>query len=147
MRRDVFDRPHSAIIDGGTQLPLLCQPGTHWYYHRIAVDILGQVIQVVLGMALGDFLKERLFTPLGMVATAFAVPADTVRRLAALYSSEKLYNPPLVPPDDTPMIDDVTLPTVAPSGGGGLVHGQRIGDMRPRALLGMAGRDYIHNCV
>jgi CubicO group peptidase (beta-lactamase class C family) len=114
------DRPLSAIIDDVAQLPLLYQPGTHWYY-SIAVDVLGQVIQVVSGMALEEFLRERLFTPLGMVDTAFAVPPEKVHRLAALYSSEALYSPQLVPPRETPMIGDVTLPTVAPSGGGGLV--------------------------
>jgi CubicO group peptidase (beta-lactamase class C family) len=116
------DRPLSAVIDDVAQLPLLYQPGTRWYY-SIAVDVLGQVIQVVSGMPLEEFLQERLFTPLGMVDTAFAVPADKVQRLAALYASdaEALYRPHLVAPSDTPAIGDVTLPTAAPSGGGGLV--------------------------
>jgi CubicO group peptidase (beta-lactamase class C family) len=116
------DRPLSAIIEDVAQLPLLYQPGTHWYY-SIAVDVLGQVIQVVSGRLLEEFLQERLFTPLGMVDTAFTVPADKVHRLAALYASdaEALYRPHVVAPGDVPLIGDVTLPTVAPSGGAGLV--------------------------
>jgi len=114
------DRPLSAIIDDVAQLPLVYQPGTQWYY-SIAVDVLGQVIQVVSGMPLDEFLKDRIFTPLGMVDTAFTVPADKAQRLAALYSSKALYSPQLVAPSAAPLVGDVTLPTAAPSGGGGLV--------------------------
>jgi CubicO group peptidase (beta-lactamase class C family) len=96
------DRLLSEIIDDVARLPLAFQPGTRWYY-SIAVDVLGQVIQVVSEMALEDFLRERIFKPLGMVDTAFSVPPEKVNRLAPLYASEKLYNPQRLPPDAAPI--------------------------------------------
>ena len=56
-------------------LPLLYEPGTFFEYSR-ATDVLGRVIEVVSGQSLPDFLRERIFDPLGMPDTAFTVPRD-----------------------------------------------------------------------
>lgn len=67
-------------------LPLLFQPGSEWNY-SMAIDVLGRVIEVISGQPLDQFLRERIFQPLGMVDTAFHVPADHTDRLAALYGA------------------------------------------------------------
>jgi CubicO group peptidase (beta-lactamase class C family) len=54
-------------------LPLAKEPGTCWEYSR-ATDVLGAVVEVASGQALGAFLRERIFSPLGMKDTGFAVP-------------------------------------------------------------------------
>lgn len=65
--------------------PLVCQPGEAWEY-GLNTDVLGYVIEVVSGKSLEEFCRERLFGPLKMNDTTFAVPKDKQNRLAALYS-------------------------------------------------------------
>ena len=47
------------------ELPLAFMPGTTWQY-GLSADVLGAVIEVVSGMSYGEFLKKRIFEPLGM---------------------------------------------------------------------------------
>jgi CubicO group peptidase (beta-lactamase class C family) len=63
------------------QAPLAYQPGTTWEY-SLAVDVLGRVIEKVSGQRLGAFLDERLFKPLKMNDTGFALAQDKMARLA-----------------------------------------------------------------
>lgn len=65
-------------------LPLTYHPGEKWEYSR-SIDLLGFVIEKVSGEPLGDFLARRLFAPLGMVDTAFYVPAEKRGRFAMIY--------------------------------------------------------------
>jgi CubicO group peptidase (beta-lactamase class C family) len=72
------------IVKFFTTLPLTSHPGVKWEYSR-SIDLLGFVIEDVSGKPLADFLKERLFDPLGMVDTAFHVPAEKLDRFAMIY--------------------------------------------------------------
>ncbi|WP_433048888.1 serine hydrolase domain-containing protein [Dactylosporangium sp. CS-033363] len=64
-------------------LPLLFQPGTAWGY-GVSTDVLGRLVEVVAGMPLMDFVRERILEPLGMHDTTWSVaPGD--ERMAALY--------------------------------------------------------------
>lgn len=68
-----------------TTVPLLAQPGSYfWYSH--AIDVLGLLIEKLSGQKLDDFLKERLFVPLGMTDTDFYLPEDKWDRLAKAFS-------------------------------------------------------------
>ncbi len=67
------------------KLPLQYDPGTRWHY-SVAVDVQGRLVEAVSGMSFGEFLKRRIFEPLGMVDTSFIVPADKWGRVAQLYS-------------------------------------------------------------
>ena len=91
----VFEDAHAQILAGGGiptvefmnrlgEQPLAFQPGTHWRYSTCA-DVLGAVIEVVSGKRFGDFLREELFEPLGMVDTAFWVPEDKRERFVTCY--------------------------------------------------------------
>ena len=52
--------------------PLDFQPGSHWTYSPlVAFDTLGRVVEVASGMTFDQFLRQRIFTPLGMKTTAF----------------------------------------------------------------------------
>lgn len=66
------------------ELPLAFMPGTTWQY-GLSADVVGAVIEVVSGMSYGEFLKKRIFEPLGMQDTAFYVPAARQDRLAKVY--------------------------------------------------------------
>ena len=91
----VFDDAHAQILAGGGiptvefmnrlgEQPLAFQPGTHWRYSTCA-DVLGAVIEVVSGKRFGDFLREEIFEPLGMVDTAFWVPESKQERFVTCY--------------------------------------------------------------
>jgi len=47
---------------------------------------VAQICRLAAGMPLGDFLRERIFAPLGMVDTSFGVTADKIDRLTTSYS-------------------------------------------------------------
>ncbi len=64
--------------------PLAFQPGTAFRYGTSA-DVLGAIVEVVSGMPYADFLKERIFEPLGMKDTAFYVPEKKKDRLVTCY--------------------------------------------------------------
>ena len=68
-------------------LPLLHQPGEKWLYHS-GSDILGALIARASGQSLGEFLRERIFAPLGMKDTGFFVPEAKLDRLATCYRSD-----------------------------------------------------------
>ena len=55
--------------------PLDFQPGTRWAYSALAgIDTLGRIVEVASGLTFDEFLRRRLFEPLGMKDTSF-VPA------------------------------------------------------------------------
>jgi CubicO group peptidase (beta-lactamase class C family) len=99
-------------------VPLIYQPGTRWLYHT-GSDVLGVLIARAAGKALGDFLRERIFEPLGMKDTGFTVPASDLARLPTAYRRDPEKNA-LVVADDA---RDSRFSRPAPfhSGGGGLV--------------------------
>lgn len=65
--------------------PLAFQPGARWEY-SVGIDVLGRVVEVLSGQSLDQFFQERIFAPLGMTETAFAVRPDQLDRFAALYT-------------------------------------------------------------
>jgi CubicO group peptidase (beta-lactamase class C family) len=67
------------------ELPLEFSPGTAWNY-SVSTDVLGAVVQRVSGMPLAEFFRTRIFAPLKMDDTFFAVPADKVDRLTDCYT-------------------------------------------------------------
>ena len=66
------------------KLPLANQPGSEWRY-SLSTNVVGYLIQVISGLSLDVFLRQRIFEPLGMTDTGFDVPPEKLDRLAALY--------------------------------------------------------------
>jgi len=62
-------------------MPLLHQPGEFWEY-SVSTDVLGRVVEVVSGMDLDSFVRERVTGPLKMNDTGFWVKSEAVSRLA-----------------------------------------------------------------
>ncbi len=76
------------VVELAATLPLIAQPGSEWNY-SIATDVLGYLVEVISGKPFEAFLHERVIAPLGMVDTAFQVPADKVERFAANYGPDE----------------------------------------------------------
>jgi CubicO group peptidase (beta-lactamase class C family) len=67
------------------RVPMLYQPGAAFLYGTCS-DLQGVLIARASGQPLPDFLAERLFSPLGMVDTAFEVPAAKRHRFTSYYT-------------------------------------------------------------
>ncbi|MBC7983009.1 MAG: beta-lactamase family protein, partial [Candidatus Obscuribacterales bacterium] len=96
-------------------LPLLYQPGEKWVY-SVSVDIQGYLVEKLSGKTFPDFLRDRLFAPLGMKDTAFLVPEEKLARVATIYAWDAPKSALAGQPRD-PLI--TKMPGL-PSGGGGL---------------------------
>ncbi len=74
----------AGAIDDWCSAPLLFQPGSRWNY-GVSTDVIGRLIEIWSGQSLDDFLRERLFEPLGMTDTGFFCPEDKHDRMTMLY--------------------------------------------------------------
>ncbi len=62
------------------------QPGTQWAYSGLAApDMLSRIVEIVSGQSYDEFLRKRLFEPLGMKDTFFYPPDDRRPRMVTLY--------------------------------------------------------------
>ena len=79
--------PVAAAIDRLAALPFDAQPGEAFVY-GFSTDVLGVVIERASGLSLDEFLRSRIFEPLGMADTHFFLPREKHDRLAVVYSLE-----------------------------------------------------------
>ncbi|MFH8869156.1 serine hydrolase domain-containing protein [Streptomyces griseus] len=101
-----------------SRVPLLHQPGDGWLYNTCS-DILGVLISRAAGRPLPAYLAERLFEPLGMRDTGFAVEPAALGRFTSCYrpGADSGSEPVLVDAPD----GQWSSPPAFPSGAGGLV--------------------------
>lgn len=86
-------------MDALGPLPLMHQPGERFTY-GLSVDVLGRLIEVLSGQPLDQYLRTRLFEPLGMKDTWFYLPADKKARLAELYTENTAHQSVFMEPHD-----------------------------------------------
>jgi CubicO group peptidase (beta-lactamase class C family) len=110
----VADDPDRWLTALGA-LPLAQPPGSGFGYGH-STDVLGFLIARAAGKPLGEFLRERIFEPLGMKDTAFWIAPDDRHRLARTY---RVANELGKFEDVTPAFPDA--PVAFESGGAGLV--------------------------
>ena len=97
--------------------PMQYEPGAKWKYTQSGINAAGRIVEVVSGVSFDAFLRQRLFTPLGMKDTTF-YPTDGQRaRIATAYAKNK----------DTGLLESVPprvgyegTPNRPPQGNGGL---------------------------
>ena len=77
--------PFAELVRKVSTLPLRTQPGAMWHY-SLSHDVLGYLIETISGKTCEAFLRERLFSPLGMFDTSFFVPPEKLARFGPLYS-------------------------------------------------------------
>jgi CubicO group peptidase (beta-lactamase class C family) len=105
-----------SMIDDLAKIPLEFSPGEAWNY-SVSTDVLGHLIEVIAGQPFEQFLKERIFDPLGMTDTGFFVPPENAHRLAACYVADGKGGMTL---QDDPTTSSFLAPPSFISGGGGL---------------------------
>ncbi|WP_257168966.1 serine hydrolase [Bradyrhizobium sp. SRS-191] len=76
-----------SMIDDLAKIPLEFSPGEAWNY-SVSTDVLGYLVGKIADKPFEQFLRERIFEPLGMADTDFHVPAAKAHRLAACYSAD-----------------------------------------------------------
>jgi CubicO group peptidase (beta-lactamase class C family) len=106
------------MIDKLAQIPLLYQPGKGWTY-SMSMDVQGYIVEKLSGQPLPDFMRDQIFTPLGMNDAGFFVPAEKRARFAAGYHEAD--GQLVAEPTANGIPDDYATQPTAPSGGGGLV--------------------------
>ena len=57
-----------GIVDVWAKKPLDYEPGTLWQYSNTGYVVAGMIVEKVSGMKLFDYLKARIFNPLGMTS-------------------------------------------------------------------------------
>jgi CubicO group peptidase (beta-lactamase class C family) len=85
---DLYARRNHTLAEAVmaySQRPLTFEPGSQWAYCNTGIDTLGRIIEVVSGKSYEEFLKERLFGPLGMADTTFYPSPEQLRRAALTY--------------------------------------------------------------
>lgn len=66
------------------KLPLFHHPGEKYTY-GLNTDVLGYLVEVLSGMSLDQFFRQRIFEPLGMNDTYFYLPENKYSRLVNLF--------------------------------------------------------------
>jgi len=117
--------PHPSLTPGPDEwirrlgaLPLMYQPGERWAYNT-GSDVQGVLVSRVSGMSFGEFLRKRIFEPLGMKDTGFWVPAEKLDRLAGVYRMD--YEAGKLEVFDSETDSEYARPPAFESGAGGLV--------------------------
>lgn len=82
-RPDLPHTPDEWLAQVAT-LPLQHQPGRRWSYN-IGSYVQSILVERVTGRPFPEFLRERIFEPLGMRDTGFAVPDGDLDRFTAAY--------------------------------------------------------------
>ena len=62
-------------------------PGITFEY-SVSIDVLGALVEKVTGQRFEQFLRERIFEPVGMNDTGFSVEEAKRNRLAKLYEHD-----------------------------------------------------------
>jgi CubicO group peptidase (beta-lactamase class C family) len=67
------------------QTPLMTEPGTRWEYGT-NIDFVGKAVEAASGKRLDAYLRDHLFTPLGMSDTGFKIGESQRNRLVAMHA-------------------------------------------------------------
>tara|TARA_R110002050_G_scaffold251241_2_gene389406 strand:- start:26234 stop:27523 length:1290 start_codon:yes stop_codon:yes gene_type:complete len=87
---DLFTTEDVAIGDNIkklAKLPLHHNPGEKFTYSE-GLDVLGYFVEIMSGMPFDEFLKTRIFEPLGMHDTQFYLPGSKYNRLVTVQTKE-----------------------------------------------------------
>lgn len=96
--------------------PLDFEPGERWQY-SLGHDVLGAVIEKISGRSLGDYMRSRIFEPVGMEKTGFRIKEADRKLFAKQYRFDNEADK-AVPIES---INEYKIGSEYESGGGGLL--------------------------
>ncbi len=82
LRKDI---PPADVIESLRKLPLNFQPGDKYAYSNTGYHLLGMIIRKVTGKTWDEFLRERVFAPLGMKDTRVISWSEIITNRASGY--------------------------------------------------------------
>ncbi|MGM0945203.1 MAG: serine hydrolase domain-containing protein [Bacteroidota bacterium] len=91
VRDALYAQPHTTIesrVKALASIPLIGQPGEQWYYSA-SPDIAARLVEIFSGQPFDQFLKERLFDPLGMKDTGYNLNDEQAKRMVSLHGDSK----------------------------------------------------------
>jgi methyl acetate hydrolase len=77
--------PVATGKNAALKVPLMTDPGTRWEYGT-NIDFVGKAVEAVSGKRLDAYLRDHLFTPLGMSDTGFKIGDAQRRRLVSVHA-------------------------------------------------------------
>jgi len=83
-QRQSPDETVADFVKRYAALPLNYHPGEKWEYSR-ATCVVGRLVEVISGQTLDEYLRERIFEPLGMYDSYFYLPEEKLDRFVAQY--------------------------------------------------------------
>jgi len=116
---DLFnlDLTNEEVVSRIANLPLRFHPGEKWHY-SVATEVVGYLVEILSGKSLADFMKEKIFDPLGMVDTAFYLDPSKENRFCTLYGKTPNKDFDVL---ELPESSEYLPPVALHSGGAGLV--------------------------
>jgi CubicO group peptidase (beta-lactamase class C family) len=84
------NRPKTLLenIERSATRPLAFQPGERWQYGA-STDYVAALVEKISGKTVDEFIRERIFEPLGIRDTYYNIPKEKVNRVAAVYTPDK----------------------------------------------------------
>ncbi len=77
---NVFTCQNAAL-----KTPIMSDPGTRWEY-GINIDFVGKAVEAASGKRLDAYLRDHMFTPLGMNDTSFKITDSLRKRLVGMHA-------------------------------------------------------------
>jgi CubicO group peptidase (beta-lactamase class C family) len=84
------NRPKTLLenIERSAARPLAFQPGERWQYGA-STDYVAALVEKISGKTVDEFVRQRIFEPLGIRDTYYNIPKEKVNRVAAVYGPDK----------------------------------------------------------
>ena len=122
-----------ACVAAVAKAPLRFRPGEAIAYHSLNFGwVVGEVLRLVDGRPISQFLREEVTDPLGMKDFYLGLPPSEEHRVAKLYVREEIETPELVGIFNTPAAHQAVIPA-----GNGISTARDLA--RFYAMLSMAG--------
>jgi CubicO group peptidase (beta-lactamase class C family) len=67
------------------KVPLAYEPGTQWVY-SVSHDVQARLVEVLSGMPFDQFVRQRIFEPLGLKNAVFGRPDELKDQFAVIYN-------------------------------------------------------------
>jgi len=83
-------RPKTLLeaVERAAGSPLAFQPGERWQYGS-STDFVAILVEKMSGMTIDQFVRDKIFQPLGMRDTFYNIPREKLNKVAAIYRPDK----------------------------------------------------------